>query len=1403
MKFKLLLSLFVLGIYSNCFAQLILTNAAPTAKVDFSASMQTTVGSSPSTAYNGSGFAPAPTVAGRLNSNAWEIKGWSFGDLLFGGTQTVDDFGRGSVSGGVITPGMYAFTNNPHTVANPMMLIQTAQNDFAPGTITLRIRNNGTANINQLTISYNLFVQNDENGSSSVNFSHSEDNISYTNESSLNYTTPATADAFQWVEVTGIMPSRSIILNGLTIEPGTFYYIRWTVADVVVSGDRDELGLDDINVAAAYGAPAPEINVQSYGNNLLSGDVTPTVAEGTDFAPIGSPVSTLLSQHIITYYIQNIGGAPLNISSVVITGLHASDFIITGTVPAGNIAPGGSLALSVAFDPSGPGLRQARVNIYNNDSNEGHYYFDVQGYGVVPIPDIHIRGGTPGGGIQAVNGGSMTPLVNNNTQFSTLNVGANEVKGFQIRNTCPYNAYLVLDGPSPYITISGDNPSDFTIVTSPSDPMIYPGEVRNFSIRFSPTASGTRSALVTILSNDPDVAISLPDTPYIESPFVFMVRGVGQASEIDITGNAQPIEHGALTTTLINHTFFDYLNVTTGTLDRTYTIRNTGNMALTLGALTLTGVNASDFSIVTNPGVTSLGVGLTTTFTIRFDPSNVGVRNAIVNLVNNDPNESPYTFAISGVGVDYIPCAFGPLETIATQNFETTPASPNWTYTTTGTSSVAGGTAYGESGLGSSTPRFLGARSLQVSNGSEVALFAGINTNLYSNIELNAKLASLAVTATEGSDLTDKVTIAVSVDGGAWSDEINVLGNANSKWGFSSGTGVATSAYDGNTIATVFNAGAGYATSNGFGTISITGLPKCNSLAVRITMTNDNANEIWALDNVSLFGRKVVSSTWNGSSWSPSVPTVSTKAIIDGNYNTSTFGNITACQCEIRAGRTVTIADGNFFSVGSELDNKGSLSIESGGSLVQQNDYANNIGSINVKRKTTYMRSFDFTYWSSPVVGQTLYNMSPNTRFDKYFSFDPIIGNWVTHNNGASVMQPAVGYIVRAPSDFDATPRIYEAPFAGIPNNGFIQTPIKIGLSDMNLIGNPYPSAINAISFLSNPANIGVVEGTIYLWTHNTGITNQAYNSDDYAIYNYSGSVATRPAINPGSGTGNNAAPSVNIASGQGFFIKGKTSNGLVTFNNSMRVTTGNNAFFKSAQTLEALSVANAIQTSEKNRIWLNLSNANGAFKQILVGYIDGATNGIDRGYDGEAIGGNSFIDLYSLVDSNKLAIQGRSLPFEENDKIVLGYQSSVAGTFEIGIENVDGFMEVQNIYLEDKLLQTTHDLKQSPYSFDTETGTFDNRFQLKYTNTALNNHSFIAEDNLQVAVKDHKITIRSQIENIKKVSIYDLLGRKVYEVNKTGQKHLSIQDPVRNEQAIVVKIELENGQIATRKILL
>jgi hypothetical protein len=74
------------------------------------------------------------------------------------------------------------------------------------------------------------------------------------------------------------------------------------------------------------------------------------------------------------------------------------------------------------------------------------------------------------------------------------------------------------------------------------------------------------------------------------------------------------------------------------------------------------------------------------------------------------------------------------------------------------------------------------------------------------------------------------------------------------------------------------------------------------------------------------------------------------------------------------------------------------------------------------------------------------------------------------------------------------------------------------------------------------------------------------------------------------------------------------------------------------------------------------------------LGYVSGATNDMDRQYDAESFDANEYVDFIGIVN-NKILIQGRAVPFDGDDKVILGFKTTIA-EFTIKINNqVDGLL--------------------------------------------------------------------------------------------------------------------------------
>lgn len=504
--------------------------------------------------------------------------------------------------------------------------------------------------------------------------------------------------------------------------------------------------------------------------------------------------------------------------------------------------------------------------------------------------------------------------------------------------------------------------------------------------------------------------------------------------------------------------------------------------------------------------------------------------------------------------------------------------------------------------------------------------------------------------------------------------------------------------------------------------------------------------------------------------------------------------NVIAGTLQVDSDKLLTVT--NMLSNSSGND----VLIKNNGSLVQINDGITDSGTIKMTRTSRSMIQNDYIYWGSPVTGDVSAQISA-TNFDASYMWDlygTVDGAW----NNITATTPGRGFITRVSGlgvgtkDFD---------FTGVPNNGVINVPNNLsythGVGSFDtvatgntiLLANPYPSAINASAFITaNNNSTGNIGGTLYFWTSFTQPNgNGDYTTNDYASWNGTGATGTIAPSDP-SGNGSSLKPTGKIAAGQGFFAQ-IYDNADIIFNNSMRVrsVTDNSQFFR-----------NNNATDEQNRIWLSISNSNHAYRQTLVGYVTGATNDRDLLYDGDAFTDNA-VNLYSVLNTKPMVIQGRALPFGTSDLVPLGYKVTTAGDYTINIDEVDGlFVTGQPIYIEDLLLSNTHELTQSPYTFTSAAGIFDNRFVLRYTDTSLGIHTVDSSNLVQVYTKNHQIFVQSELSQLTEVAVYDVLGRLLFE-NKNIKNRECISSTITNQQTLIVKIKLDNEQVITKKILL
>lgn len=593
---------------------------------------------------------------------------------------------------------------------------------------------------------------------------------------------------------------------------------------------------------------------------------------------------------------------------------------------------------------------------------------------------------------------------------------------------------------------------------------------------------------------------------------------------------------------------------------------------------------------------------------------------------------------------------------------------------------------------------------------------------------------------------------------------------------------------------------------------------------------------------VSVGGNKTwngsVSSDWNDSlNWTPTgiptgtdcvvVPVTANDPIISGiNYNglAGTLSVLNNATLTVNSENNITVT--NWVAV----QPLGNFILKNSANLVQINN-DQNTGNIQYNREAVVKRQ-DYVYWSSPVANFNVNDIAAPLPLGASYTWNTTIantnggqGNWI--GASGSTMTAGKGYIVSGPPSFSTTvASTVFGNFIGVPNNGTFSVPIFRGsdtnasfhsgingieitnFSDnWNLIGNPYPSSISGSQFLFD--NGSKIVGNIKLWTHGTppnainspfyGTFGYNYNPNDYLTYNFTGTNCC-PA----------APDDLYIGAGQGYFVQmldGPASSNSVNFTNTMRnANYTNTTFFRSNNSSSAFSV----NSLERHRIWLDLYNTMNQTDRMLVGYVEEATNGEDNFYDAQTIFTGS-MSLFSLIGTKKFLIQGRQLPFNKSDVIPLGITITNAGRHTIAIGALDGLFNdaVNNIYLEDKVTHKIHNLKIKPYTFNATVGTYTNRFKLRFKYKTNDDDEEEEEDkmgalnsSISLIKSGTTINITSTIETIDSITIFDLVGRELFNANTIDTYSYSINEVVKNNQALIVKIKLSNGTTVTKKVL-
>ncbi|PIA82201.1 hypothetical protein BFR04_10565 [Gaetbulibacter sp. 4G1] len=561
--------------------------------------------------------------------------------------------------------------------------------------------------------------------------------------------------------------------------------------------------------------------------------------------------------------------------------------------------------------------------------------------------------------------------------------------------------------------------------------------------------------------------------------------------------------------------------------------------------------------------------------------------------------------------------------------------------------------------------------------------------------------------------------------------------------------------------------------------------------------------------------------------------------------------------------------DGIGLTVTHYLKIDGTLDLEGESQLIQTTDSDFDTTSTGTLERDQQGNSntYIYNYWSSPVSTTSNADYTTNDVFTNVsFLTSGYNGNtspanadywiWKYANNAANQysqwehvrssgsISAGEGFTMKGPGTVTPDQNYI---LSGQPNNG----DISLTLSDDNeyLVGNPYPSAIDADAFLRDHISVNnggnhpnttenVINGTLYFWDHFSNNTHAlAEYEGGYATYTLMGGAVaiSNDALINASGQTGTLTPQQYIPVGQGFFVSAildtdlnndgsspdpndpgivlPINGGTITFKNSHRVFQKENVsssqFLKSNVKGKSSTASTAKKkVDSRQKIRLMFDSPDGYHRQLLVGADTKASNNFDIGYDAPLAETNKEDMYWQFNDNLKLIIQAVN-NFGEDQILPLGVKINKEGFATIKIDALENIGSNTNIYLHDKELDIYHDLKQSNYEvYLSTTGEYSDRFVITFSDASKNSLGTddIEDTNLEVYFSNEKesfIIHNPDLKFVETVSVYNLLGQSIYEFStKSHENHITHKTKSIAAGVYIVKMKTDNA-ILSKKILI
>jgi hypothetical protein len=456
------------------------------------------------------------------------------------------------------------------------------------------------------------------------------------------------------------------------------------------------------------------------GVNLLGTGEEPVASPSPQMVSFGNlPEGTTSVQHVVA--LSNTGNLALNISLVTMGGRNAAQFAIKGEDTCTNppmVQPGASCSIGIAFAPQTTGNFNAQLQFVDNAGNAAGVTQSVplSGTGVLPSPAVNLAPTSltfPAQIVANTSGPQTVTLTNTGSlslQLSTISLAGTNASEFAFEpgTSCPSNGGTLAANAQCSVNVTFTPTSmgmqtamiSFSDNVSGSPQMVaLSGTGVGASLSISPTSIGFAPQTLQIPTAAQTVSVRNTGTAPVQISSITM-SGANTADFVEMnncpgTLNVasasctvsvafQPVAGGAEAATLLiansaisnpqvvtlsgmglvpsvalpgtGPSFGAELVGTTSAASQ-IAIANTGNGALSISSMTLSGTNPGDFqqtsTCVDNSQHTNMiAVGTACTVNVTFVPQAAGARAATLNIADNALN-SPQTMALSGAAVDY------------------------------------------------------------------------------------------------------------------------------------------------------------------------------------------------------------------------------------------------------------------------------------------------------------------------------------------------------------------------------------------------------------------------------------------------------------------------------------------------------------------------------------------------------------------------------------------------------------------------------------------------------------------------------------------------------------------------------------------------------------------------------